>query len=144
MAGPRRVAGACILGIVLTALAACSKEAPLADELSRYTDEGDGCQQVVSAIGYADTPLKNLGQEPYQEFGDVVRSKLSAVAGTVALEVRDFPSQEALEQAQRVAEVADGAARAGVSHTRRVKLLREYRREAAALVIVCAREVDGL
>jgi len=144
VAGSRHVASSCVLGVVLTALAACSEEAPLADELSRYTDKGDGCQQVVSAIAYADARLKRMGQEPYQEFGDVVRSSLSAVAGTVALEVRDFPSEEALTQARRVAKVADGTAKADVSHARRVKLLREYRREAAELVIICARQVHGL
>lgn len=139
----RSTAGAAgLLGVVLAVLAGCSEEAPLADELSRYTDAGDGCQQVVSAVSYADASLKSSGQEPYQAFGASVRSNIAAVAGTVALEVRDFPSEDALTQARRVAEVAEATARAGVRHSRRVELLREYRRVAAQLVIVCGREVD--
>ena len=58
---------------MLVLLAACSPgKAPLADELDRYTDKGDGCQQVVSAIAYADEALKPAGQERYQVFDDEV------------------------------------------------------------------------
>lgn len=144
MAVSGHIGTACLLGVVLTVLAGCSNEAPLAEELSQYTDEGDGCQQVVAAITYAEGTLKHLGQEPYQEFNDSVRSRVGAVAGTVALEVRDFPSEEALKQGRRVAKLADETAKAGVTHARRVERLRAYRREAAQLVIICGREVDGL
>lgn len=143
MAGSRPARTACLLSLVLLALGSCAEEAPLADELSRYTDKGDGCQQVVSAITYAEGVLKDLGQEPYQEFDDSVRSRVAAVTGTVALEVRDFPSAEALEQARRVGEVAEATAAADVGRKRRVELLREYRREAAQLVIICGHEIDG-
>lgn len=144
MAGSRAAAMACLLGVVLPTVSGCADDAPLSDELSQYTDEGDGCQQAVSAITYAEGALKHLGQEPYQEFNDSVRSRVASVNGTIALEVRDFPSEEALKQARRVAELADETAAAGVKHARRVELLREYRREAAQFVIVCGREVDGL
>ena len=130
---------------MLVLLAACSPgKAPLADELDRYTDKGDGCQQVVSAVAYADEALKPAGQERYQVFDDEVRSKVAAVSGTVALEVRDFPAEQALDQARVVADLADRAAARSARGERRVRLLREYRREALDLVLVCAREVPGL
>ena len=130
---------------MLVLLAACSPgKAPLADELDRYTDKGDGCQQVVSAVAYADEALKPAGQERYQVFDDEVRSKVAAVSGTVALEVRDFPAEQVLDQARVVADLADRAAARSARGERRVRLLREYRREALDLVLVCAREVPGL
>ena len=138
------------LGVVLTAAAlslttGCGDDkAPLADELSRYTDQGDGCQQVVSAIAYADDSLKPLGQERYQVFDDLVRSKLSAVSGTVALEVRDFPSKRTLRQARKVADLAARTGSLDARGRERVDLLRTYRREAAQLVLLCGREVRGL
>ena len=134
---------AVVLGLALSACADPQK-APLADELEGYTDTGDGCQQVVSAISYADRQLKAAGQEPYQDFTDAVRSSIGAVAGTVALEVRDFPSERTLEQARVVSSLADQVGSPAVSGDRRVRLLRVYRREAMDLVILCAREVRGL
>jgi hypothetical protein len=132
--------------LVLPALlVGCSEQAePLADELSRYTDRDDGCEQVVSAIAYTDLALKPLGQERYQDFDDAVRSKIGTVGGTIALEVRDFPTKATLEQARRVADVARRTAAADARGARRVALLREYRREAAQLVIDCGRAVPGL
>ena len=133
--------------VVLVALlvAGCSSgQAPLADELDRYTDKGDGCQQVVSAIAYADAALKPAGQEPYQVFDDEVRSKVAAVSGTIALEVRDFPAEQVLDQARVVARLADDTAARSARGERRVRLLREYRREALDLVLGCARAVPGL
>ena len=41
-------------------------------------------------------------------------------------------------------ELAEETAALATAGQRRVELLREYRREAAQLVIDCAREVDGL
>ena len=131
--------------VLVAALSGCSgDDAPLADELSRYTDSGDGCRQTVVAITYADGSLRSAGQEQHQEFSDSVRSNISTVAATIALEVHDFPSERVLGQARKVADLAE---RTGALDTRgqeRVRLLREYRREAAQLVIDCAREVDGL
>jgi hypothetical protein len=136
------------LAVALTTgvVAGCSgdDEAPLSDELGRYTDSGDGCQQAVSAIAYADNTLRAAGQEQHQEFDDAVRSNIAAVAGTIALEVRDFPSRRALAQARQVADLAEETSALATKGQRRVELLREYRREAAQLVIDCAREVDGL
>lgn len=130
---------------MLVLLAACSPgKAPLADELDRYTDKGDGCQQVVSAVAYADEALKPAGQERYQVFDDEVRSKVAAVSGTISLEVRDFPAEPVLDQARVVADLADRAAARSARGERRVRLLREYRREALDLVLVCAREVPGI
>lgn len=140
-----RSVGLLLAAGLLAATAACGDdEAPLADELARYTDAGDGCQQVVSAIAYADASLKAPGQERYQEFNDEVRSKIAAVSGTVALEVRDFPSKRTLEQARKVADLADRTASAQSRGAERVALLRTYRREAAQLVIDCGREVRNL
>lgn len=131
--------------LVCLVLTGCSDDkAPLADELGRYTDKGDGCQQVVSAIAYADRTLKPAGQEQYQVFDDAVRSNIAAVAGTVALEVRDLPSKRTLKQARQVARLADKTAAAVTKGQRRVRLLRTYRREAMQLVIDCSREVRGL
>jgi len=143
----RRVRAALVTALVATAVAAgCTSEekAPLADELDRYTDRGDGCPQVVSAIGYADGRLLAAGQERYQDFDDAVRSSIAAVAGTIALEVRDFPSEDVLEQARRVQELASRTAAVDVTGARRVALLREYRREAMQLVIDCAAEVPSI
>ena len=137
------------VGLLLVAAAALSlvgcsgddKPSSLSEQLAHYTDSGDGCQQVVSAISYADTSLKPAGQERYVTWTDEVRSKISAVSGTIALEVKDFPSKQALGQAQRTARLADRTAAAGVPTAKRVRLLQEYRREAAAMVVVCARLV---
>jgi len=131
-------------GLPLLLVACSGGRAPLADELASYTDSGDGCQQVVSAISYADEVLKDMGQEQYQVFDDSVRSRISAVNGTIALEVRDFPSEEALEQARVVAELAEKTGSAKRRGQERVALLRKYRREAAQMIIVCAREVPRL
>ena len=142
----RLLAAALAVGLMTTALGGCSGDdkAPLSDELGRYTDAGDGCQQAVSAIAYADNSLRAAGQEQHQEFDDAVRSNIAAVAGTIALEVRDFPSRRVLAQARQVADLAEETSALATKGQRRVELLREYRREAAQLVIDCAREVDGL
>ncbi len=127
-------------------MTSCSDDgkAPLSDELGAYTDSGDGCQQAVSAIAYADNTLRAAGQEQHQEFDDAVRSNIAAVAGTIALEVRDFPSKQTLQQARKVEDLADETSAIATQGEKRVQLLREYRREAAQLVIDCAAEVDGL
>jgi hypothetical protein len=143
MRGLVRAAGAVLL--LPAVLTGCGDgEQPLADELSRYTDSGDGCQQVVSAIAYTDEALKPLGQERYQVFDDEVRSKIGTVGGTIALEVRDFPTKETLEQARRLADVAEETAALDSRGAKRVALLREYRLEATRLVIACAGEVPNL
>ncbi|MGZ4595145.1 MAG: hypothetical protein ACXV4A_13560 [Actinomycetes bacterium] len=130
-----------ILGITL--LAGCaSGKAKVADPLESYTDPGDGCSQVVSAIAYADDMLKPLGQEAYQTFDDAVRSRVATVNGTISLEVKDLPSKQILEQARRTGDLADRGMRAGVSRRDRIRLLREYRREAAELVLLCGPYVD--
>ncbi len=98
----------------------------------------------MSAIAYADNTLRAAGQEQHQEFDDAVRSNIAAVAGTIALEVRDFPSKKTLQQARKVEDLADQTSAIATKGEKRVQLLREYRREAAQLVIDCAAEVDGL
>jgi hypothetical protein len=124
-------------------LAGCSAgDATAADPLESYTDPGDGCAQVVTAITYAETVLKPLGQEAYQTFDDAVRSRVATVNGTVSLEVKDMPSKEILSQAKRTGGLADRGMRAGVPRRTRIRLLREYRREAAALVVLCGPYVD--
>lgn len=124
-------------------LSGCSDSgAAAADPLASYTDQGDGCAQVISAIAYADSVLKPLGQEAYQDFDDSVRSRVAAVDGTVALEVKDLPSKKILEQAQRTGRLGDRAMRVGVSRQARIRLLREYRREAAQTVLLCGPYVD--
>ena len=144
--GSSRRLGVGLLLVVVAALSlvGCSgddKPSSLSEQLAHYTDSGDGCQQVVSAISYADTALKPAGQERYVTWTDEVRSKISAVSGTIALEVKDFPSKQALAQAQRTSRLADRTAAAGVPTAKRVRLLQEYRREAAEMVVVCARLV---
>ena len=144
--GSSRRLGVGLLLVAATALSlvGCSgdaKPSSLSEQLAHYTDSGDGCQQVVSAISYADTSLKPAGQERYVTWTDEVRSKISAVSGTIALEAKDFPPKQALAQAQRTARLADRTAAAGVPTAKRVRLLQEYRREAAEMVVVCARLV---
>jgi hypothetical protein len=134
--------GSLLVAVAALPLVGCSggdKPSSLSEQLAHYTDSGDGCQQVVSAISYADTALKPAGQERYVTWTDEVRSKISAVSGTISLEVRDFPAKRALDQARRTARLADRTAAAGVPTAKRVRLLQEYRREAAEMVIVCAR-----
>lgn len=136
--------GAAAISVALL-VAGCGDDKPaLSEQLEHYTDAGDGCQQVVSAITYADAQLKPIGQERYQDFDDAVRSSIATVSGTVALEVRDFPSEQVLLQARRVAELARLTAAKEARGDRRVRLLREYRREALQFVLVCAREVPDL
>jgi hypothetical protein len=145
-AATRLLAVVLAVGLTTGALSGCSDDdkAPLSDELGRYTDAGDGCQQAVSAIAYADNTLRAAGQEQHQEFDDAVRSNIAAVAGTIALEIRDFPSEGTLQQARKVEDLAEETSALATKGQRRVALLREYRREAAQLVIDCAGEVDGL
>jgi hypothetical protein len=117
------------------------------DALAGYTDDGDACQQVVSAIGYADTLLKPLGQEPYQDFDDVTRSRLAAVGGTISLEVHDWPTDEIADQARAVQPLAERlGGEAGSSRARgedeRTQVLLDYRLEATRLVRLC-RERTG-
>lgn len=141
----RRLAALPALLLLALALQGCSHGKPaLADQLSHYTDSGDGCQQAVTAITYADHSLRSAGQEQHQKFGAAVRSNLTAVAGTIDLEVRDFPSKTALDQARKVGDLAEQTAALGARGQRRVTLLREYRREAAQLVIDCGEAVKGL
>ena len=131
--------------VLAVLLVGCGRdEKPLAEELSRYTDRGDGCQQSVAAITYADSSLRAAGQERHERWDDATRSKVATVGGTIALEVRDFPSENTLEQARKVADLAADAAAAATTDEQRVTLLREYRREAAQLVILCGREVPDL
>ena len=129
------------MGAVAAALvcAACASEP---DALESYTDEGDACRQAVSAIGYADDVLKPLGQEPFQDFDDATRSRLAAVAGTLALEARDWPSREVAEQAEVLQPLAQAAAEkdGGVE---RERALLEYRVEAARLVLLCRDEGEA-
>jgi hypothetical protein len=134
---------ALLLAVVLALLlGGCSGDGKSPDPLEAYTDPGDGCHQVVTAITYAEATLKPLGQEPYQDFTDEVRSRLAAVTGTQALEADDFPSQKVLRQAQLTGRYAEEASRAGVTPRARVRHLREFRREAAELVLRCAPYVD--
>ena len=98
--------GSLLVAVAALPLVGCSgddKPSSLSEQLAHYTDSGDGCQQVVSAISYADTSLKPAGQERYVTWTDEVRSKISAVSGTISLEVKDFPAKQALDQARRTA-----------------------------------------
>lgn len=123
---------------VLVVAAGCGNgEAEGDDALASYTDPGDGCQQAVSAIGYADDVLLVLGQEEHQKFDAAVRSRLAAVEGTISLEVEDFPSRNILLQARRVADLADRAQASENPDDDQIMALREYRREAAQLIIDC-------
>jgi hypothetical protein len=124
--------------LVALLLAGCSQTDGLGDALETYTDSGDGCQQAVSAIGYADDVLLVLGQEDHQKFDAAVRSRLAAVAGTISLEMEDFPNRRTTEQAGRVGQLADRAQASATPDAEQILALREYRREAAQLVIDCA------
>jgi hypothetical protein len=114
--------------------------------LDHYTDLGDGCQQAVSAIAYADDVLRALGQEPYQEFDDAVRSRLAAVAGTLALEGKDWPDAAVARQArvvQPLAQAAGEPVEGGPAASRRARTLLRYRIEAGRLVLACRDAVPG-
>jgi hypothetical protein len=110
--------------------------------LESYTDAGDACPQAISAISYADDSLRPLGQEPYQEFDDVVRSRLAAVAGTLALEAKDWPDEPVHRQAELVQPLAQAAAaqlpnQSAAAKAARINALLRYRIEAATLILVC-------
>jgi hypothetical protein len=110
--------------------------------LDEYTDLGDGCPQAISAIGYADESLLPLGQEPYQKFDDLVRSKLAAVAGTLALEQKDWPDPSVHKQSLVVQKLADEAGRLipegdPAARTARIQTLLTYRIEAGRLILAC-------
>jgi hypothetical protein len=130
-------AASCLL---LLAASGCTSPEPSA--LETYTDPGDGCQQAISAIGFADDVLKPLGQEHYQVFDDEVRSKLAAVEGQLALEAHDWPSGDIREQADVVQELARRAAVKKATAERERALL-EYRGEAARLVLLCRDALDA-
>ena len=110
--------------------------------LESYTDRGDACNQAISAIGYADDVLRPLGQEPYQEFDDAVRSRLAAVAGTLSLEAKDWPDESVHRQADIVQPLAQAAAdrlpdQSAASKAARINTLLRYRIEAGTLILVC-------
>lgn len=134
-----RYSGAVVAGSLLL-LAGCM--ARPADPLESYTDPGDGCQQAISAITYADDVLKPLGQEPYQVFDDEVRSKIAAVEGTLALEAHDWPSTRIHRQADAVEHLA-AEAKSKQDTPRRERALLQYRAEAAELVLLCRDAIDG-
>ena len=118
------------VAVVLVLAGGCGSGEPEGgDALASYTDPDDGCEQVVSAIGYADDLLLVLGQEEHQKFDAAVRSRLAAVEGTISLEV---------EQPRKVADRADRAQASENPDDEQIMALREYRREAAQLVIDCA------
>jgi hypothetical protein len=115
----------------------------LVPDLDTYTDRGDGCQQVVSAIGYAEQAMHTGGQDAGIVLDDALRSRLSAVGGTIALEMDDFPSTAVRRLApdlQRLAErsgaFVDERDRAGLRE--RASIFRLYRREAPRLVRLCS------
>lgn len=126
-------AGAVALGAVIWVVRG---NADAGTGLESYTDPGDACPQAVSAIAYADDVLKPVGQEDYQVFDDAVRSRLSAVGGTLALEARDWPDAATARQAEVVQPLAEraGAREGGPA---RARVLLEYRVEAARLVLLC-------
>ncbi|MFP5348204.1 MAG: hypothetical protein ACLGIA_14415 [Actinomycetes bacterium] len=141
--GTRSRRAAAVTGLALAALvtaSACSQRPP--DPLESYTDQGDGCQQAISAIAYADDSLKPLGQEPYQEFDEVVRSRVAEVAGQIAVEAKDWPSAAIREQADVVQRLAQEASVNDAS-PERVRALLEYRGEAARLVLLCRDALGG-
>jgi|tagenome__1003787_1003787.scaffolds.fasta_scaffold20624438_1 hypothetical protein len=110
--------------------------------LDSYTDRGDACAQAISAISYADDTLLPLGQEAYQTFDDVVRSRLAAVAGTLSLEAKDWPDQAVYKQAQIVGPLAEAAGAQLTENTAaakaaRSKVLLRYRIAAGTLILVC-------
>lgn len=111
-------------------------------DLDSYTDPGDACAQAISAISYADDALRPLGQEPYQEFNDVVRSRLAAVAGTLALEAKDWPDEPVHRQASLVQPLAQEAGallpdQSAASKAARINVLLRYRIAAGTLILVC-------
>lgn len=110
--------------------------------LEAYTDTGDGCQQAISAIAYADDVLRALGQEPYQEFNDLVRSRIAAVSGTLSLEAKDWPNAAVHRQAQVVHDLAQATAarlpnQSATAKATRVNELLRYRIEAGKLILFC-------
>ncbi|CAB4909155.1 MAG: hypothetical protein F2825_03860 [Actinobacteria bacterium] len=126
-------------------LAGCHDEdAPeTTNGLESYTDAGDGCAQVVSAIGYADELLRPLGQERFQDFDNAVRSRLASVAGTVRTEAEDWPSLRVETVASDVAVLAVAASRIESTpegELERQRSLLKYRTEAARLVLTCLDE----
>jgi hypothetical protein len=128
-----------LVAAVLVVAGGCGSGEPAGDDaLASYTDPNDGCEQVVSAIGYADDLLLVLGQEEHQKFDAAVRSRLAAVEGQISLEVEDFPTRNILVQARKVADLANRAQASENPDDEQILALREYRREAAQLVIDCA------
>jgi hypothetical protein len=126
-----------VLALVLAAVvSACGVRE--ASALESYTDPGDACPQALSAIGYADDVLVVLGQEQYQDFDDVVTSRLAAVAGTLALEERDWPDRTTRSRAEDVIPLAEQAAELDPDDPlARERALVEYRVAAGRLVLAC-------
>ena len=152
----RRLGAAVLAAVVLSPLTACGGERKTAPppsaspsasstttpDLGSYTDTGDGCQQAISAIAYADDVLRALGQEPYQEFNDVVRSRIAAVSGTLSLEAKDWPNAAVHRQAQVVQDLARATAAllpnpSAAAKATRVNELLRYRIEAGKLILFC-------
>jgi hypothetical protein len=135
---------ACTSGADATSDTRAAASASISARLERYTDPGDGCEQTVSALGYAEFLLKPLGQERYQDWDDATLSRVAAVAGTIELEMTDYPDEASARQARTVADLATIVVDPRTSDEDRVATFREYRREAAQMVIVCAAAVDGI
>lgn len=125
------------------AVAAVQREGaslPAVGPLGGITEPGDGCPQMVSAIGYADALLVDLGQERYQEYDVAVRSRLAQVAGTARVEAADWPSERVHRQARQLAHLAFTASRlptGGEAAFTRAQALVAYKAGAAQMVLLC-------
>ena len=89
-------------------------------------------------MGYADDVLVVLGQEQYQDFDDEATSRLAAVAGTLELEMRDWPDRTTRARAREVVPLAEAASDLDPADPlERERALVEYRAAAAELVLAC-------
>jgi hypothetical protein len=128
--------------LLLTACGSDSDQGPSSPEtpssLEGYggsVSAGTACDDAISAMSYADDLLVNQGQEPYQDFDAAMRSRLSAVEGTL-LNTDEWPSDDLADQAEIVQRLANEASRkdAGLPA---VRALTEYRGEAARFILLC-------
>jgi hypothetical protein len=140
--GPMRRALPLVVVLLLTACGSDADEgpssAPTPSSLEGYGESvsaGTACDDAISAITYADDLLVNQGQEPYQDFDGAVRSRLSAVEGTL-LNTDEWPSEDLADESEIVQRLAHEASRndAGLPA---VRALTEYRGEAARFIVLC-------
>lgn len=124
------------LGAALLTLVACTQQAPAKFATGGDADD-DPCTRIVSAIGYAGLLLAAAGQEDSQNFEDAVIGRLAELQGIILTYGPGMPAELA-EPVATVTRTSKALSNGRLPRDEQVKLLKEYRPAADAVVAGCA------